>query len=95
MTPLNSNSDWLPHNLGVGNPIVKPKGIDDVPIVTLSLFDKSPNSDAQDLERVAHSLESEIKRVAGTRMRSKLIGGPVRAVMVGLDAARMSHWAWE
>ena len=46
---LNSNSDWLPHNLGVGNPIVKPKGIDDVPIVTLSLFDKSPNSDAQDL----------------------------------------------
>ena len=86
---LNSNSDWLPHNLGVGNPIVKPKGIDDVPIVTLSLFDKSPNSDAQDLERVAHSLESEIKRVAGTR-EVKTIGGPGRAVMVELDAARMS-----
>ena len=32
------NRDWLPPNLGVGEPIVKPKGIDDVPIVTLTLW---------------------------------------------------------
>src|SRR5690606_24185224 len=25
-----SNQDWMPENLGVGQPIVKPKGIDDV-----------------------------------------------------------------
>ncbi len=33
-----SNQDWLPRNLGTLQPIVKPKGIDDVPIVTLALF---------------------------------------------------------
>ena len=43
---------------------------------------------AFDLERVAHALEADIKRVAGTRDVST-IGGPGRAVMVALDAARM------
>ena len=33
-----SNRDWLPTQLGVGEPIIKPKGIDDVPIVTLTLW---------------------------------------------------------
>ena len=28
---VHSNSDWLPPNLGVGQPAIKPKGIDDVP----------------------------------------------------------------
>ena len=28
-----SHRDWLPPELGVGEPLVKPKGIDDVPIV--------------------------------------------------------------
>jgi multidrug efflux pump subunit AcrB len=32
-----ANQDWLPANLGVGAPIVKPKGIDDVPIITATL----------------------------------------------------------
>ncbi len=30
-----SNQDWLPPDLGVAQPIIKPKGIDDVPIVTV------------------------------------------------------------
>ena len=37
-----SNQDWLPPNLGVGTPIVKPKGIDDVPIITATLWSKDP-----------------------------------------------------
>ena len=32
-----SHRDWLPPELGVGEPLVKPKGIDDVPIVALTL----------------------------------------------------------
>ena len=32
-----SNQDWLPQNLGVGTPLINPKGIDDVPIVALTL----------------------------------------------------------
>ncbi len=35
---INANADWLPHGLGVGEPLIKPKGIDDVPIVTLTLL---------------------------------------------------------
>ena len=86
---LNSNSDWLPQGLGVMPPIVKPKGIDDVPIVTLALYNKNPQADTRELERVAQSLESELKRVDGTR-EVKTIGGPGRAVMVELDAMRMA-----
>jgi multidrug efflux pump subunit AcrB len=31
---VRANADWLPAGLGVGEPIIKPKGIDDVPIVS-------------------------------------------------------------
>ncbi|HBS42714.1 MAG TPA: multidrug transporter AcrB, partial [Oceanospirillales bacterium] len=34
---LDSHADWLPQNLGVAPPLLKPMGIDDVPIVSLTL----------------------------------------------------------
>ncbi len=86
---LRANADWLPRGLGVGEPIVKPRGIDDVPIVALTLYASDPETGAADLERVAHSLEVEIKRVRGTR-EVATIGGPGRAVIVELDPARMA-----
>jgi multidrug efflux pump subunit AcrB len=86
---VNSNADWLPKGLGVLSPLIKPKGIDDVPIVTLTLFSKNPAIGAFDLERVAHSIEADLKRVAGTR-EVNTIGGPGRAVVVEIDAARMA-----
>ncbi len=69
--------------------IIKPKGIDDVPIVTLTLFSKNPATGAFDLERVAHSIEADLKRVPGTR-EVDTIGGPGRAVLVEIDPARMA-----
>ncbi len=84
---LNSNSDWLPSGLGVMAPIVKPKGIDDVPVIAATLFSKDQESGLA-LERVAASIESELKRVRGTR-EVKTIGGPGRAVNVWLDPERM------
>ena len=86
---VNSNADWLPKGLGVLSPLIKPKGIDDVPIVTLTLFSKNPAISAFDLERVAHSIEIDLKRVAGTR-EVNTIGGPGRAVVVEIDPARMA-----
>ena len=90
---VNSNADWLPKSpnggLGVLAPIIKPKGIDDVPIVTLTLFSKNADTGAYDLERVAHSIEADLKRVPGTRVITT-IGGPGRAVLVELDPARMA-----
>src|SRR5665647_1492762 len=37
---LNSNQDWLPRDLGALPPIVKPKGIDDVPVFALTLWSR-------------------------------------------------------
>jgi multidrug efflux pump subunit AcrB len=86
---VNANADWLPPGLGVGEPLIKPKGIDDVPIVTLTLYSKNEASGAFDLERVAHSVEADLKRVPGTR-EVITIGGPGRAVLVEIDPARMA-----
>ncbi|HVO00499.1 MAG TPA: efflux RND transporter permease subunit [Steroidobacteraceae bacterium] len=82
---LNANRDWLPAGLGVGEPIVKPKGIDDVPILTATLYDRRAGSGAFELERIAHTMEAELKRVAGTR-EVRTIGGPGRAINIVLDA---------
>ena len=81
---LQSHRDWLPAGLGVGDPIVKPMGIDDVPILTATLYDQRPGSGAQELERVAHAMEAELKRVAGTSAVAT-IGGPGRAINIVLD----------
>ena len=86
---VSANADWLPPGLGAGPPLVRPRGIDDVPIVALTLFAKDPQTGAFDLERVAHTLEAELKRVPGTR-EVRTIGGPGRAVRVEIDPARMA-----
>jgi len=64
---IHSNQDWLPKNLGVGEPIVKPKGIDDVPILTATLYAKNQQQGAYELERVAHTLEAEINNLPRSR----------------------------
>ncbi len=84
-----SNADWLPPNLGVGQPIVKPKGIDDVPIISLTLWTADPQRSADDLARVTHTLETELKRVAGTR-DLYTIGAPDRVVQVRFDPAQLA-----
>ncbi len=79
-----ANRDWLPQGLGVGQPIIKPKGIDDVPIVTATLWSEDPEIGAFELGQVAHAIESELKRVPGTR-DIYTIGDPDRVVHVLLD----------
>ena len=86
---IRENADWLPRNLGLPEPLIKPKGIDDVPIVSLTLHGKNSDVSAFDLERVAHSIEADIKRVPGTR-DVVTIGGPRRAVLVQIDPQRMN-----
>ena len=62
-----SNADFLPQRAGVGTPIVKPKGIDDVPVMALTLWSDQPNTDSTRLAEVAHALEADLKRIPGTR----------------------------
>ena len=84
---LNANQDWLPRDLGVLAPIVKPKGIDDVPVLAVTLWSRDATP-AVELQDVAHTLETEFKAVNGVREVST-IGAPGRAVQVVVDPARM------
>ena len=86
---IKDNEDWLPKNLGVMAPLIKPKGIDDVPIMALTLHGKTPDMGAYDLERVAHSIEIDIKRVPGTRDVVTL-GGAARSALIEIDPQRMA-----
>jgi multidrug efflux pump subunit AcrB len=84
-----SNQDWRPANLGVLQPLVRPGGIDDVPILTLTLWTRDPDRGAWDLGKVARSIETEIKRVPGTR-DVYTIGSPADVVRVELDVQRLA-----
>lgn len=86
-----SNADWAPPGLGVGQPLVRPMGIDDVPVMSVTLSTRDPERGATELAEVAHTLEAEIKRVRGTR-DVYTIGAPQRAVVVELDATRLASY---
>jgi multidrug efflux pump subunit AcrB len=84
-----ANRDWVSPELGILDPVIKPKGIDDVPVIALTLWCEDPACGAYDLERVAHAAEAEFKRIPGTR-EVQTLGGPGRAVRVLLDADRLA-----
>lgn len=83
-----TNQDWLPQNLGTLPPLIKAKGIDDVPIMALTLFSDDANFTAEKLTSVAHALETELKRIPGTRDIYTL-GGANDEVQVIFDTSRL------
>ncbi|WP_447736199.1 efflux RND transporter permease subunit [Rhodanobacter soli] len=85
------NQGFVPPNLGVGQPLVRPMGIDDVPVMALTLWSDDPAQGPTQLAEVAHTLETELKRVPGTR-DVYTIGAPERAVVVELDAAKLAAY---
>jgi multidrug efflux pump subunit AcrB len=86
---INSHRDWVSPNLGVGEAIIKPKGIDDVPIVTLTFWSKDGDKSAFDMQQVARAAEIELKRIPGTR-DVETVGGPGHVIRVAMDAERMA-----
>jgi len=86
-----SNQDARRAAAGIGTPLVQPMGIDDVPIVTVTLWTEDEARAGHDLQRVAHALEAELKRVPGTR-DVYTVGGPDNVVHVELDAQRLSAY---
>jgi len=86
---VQSHRDWLSPNLGVLEPVVKPRGIDDVPILSFTFWTKDPNRSAFELQQVARAVEIELKRIKGTRDVST-IGGPNNAIRVLMDVERMN-----
>ena len=88
---VHSNVDWLPATLGVAQPIIKAKGIDDVPVVALTLWREEALGGGIELTQVAHAIEAELKRVPGTREVSTL-GGTQRVVRVLLNAESLNAY---
>ncbi|MCH1923469.1 efflux RND transporter permease subunit [Shewanella sp. C32] len=86
-----SNLDKLPSAAGVGQPLIKPMGIDDVPIVSLTLWSADSTMSAQQLTHVANGLATELKRISGTREVATV--APHELVLnVRIDPQRMNHY---
>ncbi len=88
---INSNADWLPPTLGVMPPLVKARGIDDVPIVAFTLWREEAVGGGLALTHVAHAIEVELKRVEGTR-EVKTIGATQRMVRVLLNPEALNAY---
>ena len=86
-----SNADWLPANLGAAQPLIKPMGIDDVPIMSVTLSPKNNYTTQQDLTALAHTLEVELSRIQGTRDIYTL-GEHRQVVNVTLDPVRLNAY---
>lgn len=83
---LMSNYDRIPP--GVSQPMVKPKSIDDVPILALTLWSASPGYTGYELRRIALELCGELKKDANVSEFS-VIGGQKRQVRLTLDPQRL------
>jgi multidrug efflux pump subunit AcrB len=86
-----SHTDWQTPGLGIGQAVVRPMGIDDVPVMSVTLWTDDAERSATQLAEVAHTLETEIKSIRGTRDVYTL-GAPQRAVVVELDATRLAAY---
>ena len=82
---LRSNFDRIPP--GVAFPLIKPKSIDDVPILGLTFH--STRYDHLMLRRLAAQVEESVKQVPLVA-ETTLIGGARKAVRVILDPARLA-----
>lgn len=80
-----ANFDLIPP--GASQPLIKPRSIDDVPILTLTL--SSSTYDALTLRRLAAQINDQIKEIPDIS-EVKLIGGQRRQIRVSLDAAKMA-----
>ena len=86
---LMSNYDRIPP--GVSQPMVKAKSIDDVPILSLTLWSESPRISGYELRRVALELCTEIKKDQNVA-EFTVIGGQRRQARVILDPARLKAY---
>ncbi|HRZ56728.1 MAG TPA: efflux RND transporter permease subunit, partial [Candidatus Paceibacterota bacterium] len=82
---LQSNFDRIPH--GVSTPLIKPRSIDDVPILALTFH--SPRQDHLTLRRLAAQVDDAVKQVPLVA-ETTLIGGARRQVRVLFDPARLA-----
>ena len=84
---LQSHYDLIPP--GASLPIIKPRSIDDVPILALTLH--SSRYSGYELRQIATRVEDAVKQVANVSETS-IIGGQKREVRVTLDKQRLAGY---
>ncbi len=82
---LQSNFDRIP--IGVSFPLIKPRSIDDVPILGLTFHGEG--YDHLTLRRLAAQVQEAVKQV-GSVAETTLIGGTRRQLRVALDPVRLA-----
>jgi multidrug efflux pump subunit AcrB len=82
---LQSNFDRIPH--GVSSPLIKPKSIDDVPILALTFH--SAHYDHLTLRRLVAQVDDAVKQVPLVA-ETTIIGGAKRQLRVLLDPVRLA-----
>jgi len=83
---LQSNFDRIP--AGVSHPLIKPKSIDDVPILALTFH--SARYDHLTLRRLVAQVDDAVKQVPLVA-ETAIIGGAKRQLRVLLDPTRLAH----
>ncbi|GIU79953.1 MAG: multidrug transporter AcrB [Bryobacteraceae bacterium] len=84
---LHANYDLIPP--GASEPLMKPRSIDDVPILALTFH--SPHYDDFQLRRIVAQVHDEVKQVTDVS-EVKIIGGQRRMLKVTLDASRLAAY---
>jgi multidrug efflux pump subunit AcrB len=84
---LQSNYDRIPP--GVSRPIIKVRSIDDVPILSMTLWGK--NYDSYRLRQIAGELEHTVKQTEDVS-ETHIIGGQPRTVRVVLDTNKLAAY---
>ena len=84
---LQANFDLIPP--GASLPLVKPRSIDDIPILALTLW--SPRYGDMELRQMAAQMRDAVKQVNDVSA-VEVLGGQRREVRVTLDAARLAAY---
>lgn len=84
---LYANFDKIPP--GASQPLIKSRSIDDVPILSLTLWGE--NTTGTELRAIAAQLDEQIKQVADVS-ETTIIGGQKRQLRIELDPARLNGY---
>ncbi len=84
---LMANYDRIPY--GVSPPLIKPRYIDDVPVLCLTFW--SNKEDHYTLRRIAAQVEDEIKKLDNVSLTT-IIGGYKRQIKIFLDPAKIAAY---
>uniref|UniRef100_A0A486XX38 Acriflavin resistance protein n=1 Tax=Rheinheimera sp. BAL341 TaxID=1708203 RepID=A0A486XX38_9GAMM len=86
-----ANADWQPADSQIGPALIKPKGIDDVPVYAVTLWSDNPTISRAQLSAAAKGLEEQLQQVPGSRDIYTLGGAPEK-ILLRFDVSRLAAY---